>query len=87
MKGIKMENVMNALQNAGLNPELQNTGGCVMVAFLKAGTKIIGVAEYTLCIYDTEYEYERCVLDLDDDLEENARLDLLVKTAILHGAN
>jgi hypothetical protein len=87
MKGIKMENVMKALQNAGLNPELENTGGCVMVAFLKAGKKIIGVAEYTLCIYDAEFEYESCVLDLDDDLEENARLDLLVKTAILHGAN
>lgn len=70
-----MNELLNALKDRGLNAELQHTGGGIMVAFFSAGEKIIGVDEWTVCVYDSEQEYEDCVFSLeDDDLEDEIRI-------------
>lgn len=88
-----MEQVLKALKDRGLNAELQHTGGGIMVAFISAGEKIIGVDEWTVCVYDSEQEYEDCVFSLeDDDLEDEIRILELANFAshtfnALKGAN
>lgn len=70
-----MNELLNELKDRGLNAELQHTGGGIMVAFISAGKKIIGVDEYTVCVYDSEQEYEDCVFSLeDDDLDDQTRI-------------
>jgi hypothetical protein len=61
-----MQELLNALANVGLRAEVENTGGGVLVAFVEANGKSIGIDSSSVCVYDSENEDGELVLTLED---------------------
>jgi hypothetical protein len=71
----KMDEVMTALRDLDLEPELVHTGGGLMVAFIALSeTRSIGVDEYSVCLYENYEEIEAYVDETEDDQERIANL-------------
>jgi hypothetical protein len=78
-----MEKLLSELKEVGLKATLENTGGGVMVCFIEAKDKFIGVDEYSVVVYDSEHNEEKVVFLVDDSsLNDTERQRLLVVNAV-----
>lgn len=76
-----LEPLNEKLKALGLNPELTHTGGGICVIYLTAKNQVVGIDEYSVCVYDLDITECECILDLPENMTQNERFDLLANTA------